>query len=132
VILADTSVWIDFCNGVPSAGALALRRALSETQIVMGDLILAELLQGFRADEVYRKVRDRLSVLDVVTLGGRDVALAAAENYRTLRAKGITIRKTIDVIIATYCIQNGVALLHSDRDFDAMERHLGLRVIKPA
>jgi predicted nucleic acid-binding protein len=132
VILADTSVWIDFCNGVSSAGALTLRRALSEDHIVMGDLILTELLQGFRSDDVYRKVRDRLSVLDVVTLGGRDVALAAAENYRTLRAKGVTVRKTIDVIIATYSIQNNVALLHSDRDFDAMEQHLGLRVVKLA
>lgn len=132
MMLAETSVWVDFCNGVPSAGTLALRKALGETQIVMGDLILAELLQGFRSDDVYRKVRDRLAVLDVVTLGGRDIALLSAGNYRTLRAKGVTVRKTIDLIIASYCIQNSVALLHRDRDFDAMEQHLGLRVVKLA
>lgn len=130
MIVADTSVWIDFFNGVPSAGTEALRPALRDAQVLMGDLILAELLQGFRSDDVYRSVRERLSALDVVTLGGRDVALASAENYRLLRVKGITVRKTIDMIIATFCVRHSLSLLHNDRDFDPMQRHLGLRVVK--
>lgn len=130
MIVADTSVWIGFINGVSSTSVDTLRTALTEADVIMGDLILTELLQGFRSDSAYRAVRDRLLVLDIVTLGGREIALEAADNYRRLRAKGVTVRKTIDMIIATYCIRHSIPLLHSDRDFDPMEKHLGLRVVR--
>ena len=89
-----------------------------------------EVLQGFRTDKQVLIARDRLALIPVAMLGGERMAIAAAENYRFLRAKGITVRKTIDMLIGTYCIANNIALLHSDRDFDPLEKHLGLKVYR--
>ena len=129
MIVADTSVWIDFFNGADSPGVGSLRAAITNAEVIMGDLILTEVLQGFRSDKNYRTVRDRLMTLGIVTLGGRNIALEAADNYQRLRTKGVTVRKTIDMIIATYCIRHNLPLLHGDRDFDPMQRYLGLQVV---
>lgn len=129
MVLVDTSVWVDYFNGVETWQADHLDRLLGTGRILMGDLILTELLQGFAEDADHDRARALLSDLNYADLVGRDVALAAAENYRKLRRRGLTVRKTIDVIIGTFCIVNDHELLHSDRDFDPMEAHLGLRVV---
>ena len=130
MVLVDTSVWIDYFNGVNSQPADRLDGLLGTGRLLIGDLILTELLQGFARDADYRRARTLLLDLPCADLVGREVTLAAADNYRRLRARGITVRKTIDVLIGTYCILAGHELLHSDRDFDALERHLGLRVLQ--
>ncbi len=109
----------------------ALESLLGRELVVIGDLIVTEVLQGFRSDSAYRQARTLLDPLTLCQLGGREVALAAAHNYRHLRARGVTVRKTIDVVIASFCMLHGLDLLHADRDFDAMERDLGLRVYRP-
>lgn len=126
-ILADSSVWIDFLTDRPSSQAESLAAALIRNDVVMGDLILVEILQGIRSDRRFDAVRDRLIRLPMIDVGGRHIAVQAAANYRALRARGITVRKTIDVLIATRCIVEGWALLYSDRDFDPFVAHLGLR-----
>jgi predicted nucleic acid-binding protein len=131
MVLVDTSVWVDFFNGVVTPETDELDALLGSGRVLIGDLILTELLQGFASDRDYRRARALLSELPYADLAGRDVALRAAEHYRRLRARGVTVRKTIDVIIGTFCILNGHDLLHSDRDFDPMERTLGLRVLHP-
>ena len=128
MILVDTSVWIDYFNGRVTPQTDALDAVLSREPILIGDLILTEVLQGFRRDAEYRKARLLLDTLDLRVLGGRQVALAAADNYRMLRRLGITPRKTIDMIIAAYCLVNALELLHCDRDFDVLEKELGLLV----
>lgn len=130
MVLVDTSVWVDYFNGVASPEANLLDRLLGTGRLLIGDLILAEVLQGFALDSDLRRARRLLLDLPYVDLVGRDMALAAAAHFRALRARGITVRKTIDVLIGTYCILVGHELLHSDRDFDALERHLGLRVAR--
>ena len=97
--------------------------------IVIGDLILAEVLQGFRAEGDARKARTALDRLLFQPMVGRDVALASARNYRALRARDVTVRKTIDMLIATFCLENGHRLLHSDRDFVPIVEHLGLETL---
>jgi hypothetical protein len=129
MILVDSSVWIDYFGGVDSPGAEQLDALLGVELLATGDLILAEVLQGFAAEQDYRQARTLLESFEVVPLAGRDVCVEAAENFRTLRRKGVTVRKTIDTIIATCCIRNGYHLLHNDRDFDAFVLHLGLRVL---
>ena len=94
-------------------------------------MILCEVLQGFREEWKFERVASELRLLPILSLGGEDLAVASARNYRLLRSKGITIRKTIDCLIATFCIEHGHQLLHRDRDFDPFETHLGLRVIHP-
>ena len=131
MILADSSVWIDYFNGRPTPEADALDDLLGHEPVLTGDLILTEVLQGFRRDTDYRKARTLLETLELRTLGGRQVAVAAADNYRALRRRGITPRKTIDMMIGTYCIVHGLKLLHADRDFDVLEKELGLPVLKP-
>jgi predicted nucleic acid-binding protein len=131
MIVVDTSVWIDFFNGRPTAEVDALTELLGERPIVVGDLTLAEVLSGFRHDADYRKARSLLERCEFRPMVGKDVAVEAANNYRRLRRVGITVRKTVDVLIGTFCIVNGLPLLHSDRDFDALEEHLGL-VVWPA
>ena len=126
MILADTSTWIDHLRGAETEAALALDDALSYRRVIMGDLILVEILQGYRSDRIAREVEALLAPLEVMILGGKPVALKAAENYKLLREKGITVRGAIDVIIATWCIMNGVPLIHADRDFTGMEKWLGL------
>ena len=132
MVLVDSSVWIDYFNGTPSAECDALDGLLGRELVLIGDLILTEVLQGFRTDAGYHEARSLLEPLGFRRLGGRAVALAAAENYRFLRSRGVTVRKTIDVMIATYCILHTLELLHADRDFDAMEQHLGLQVYRSA
>jgi predicted nucleic acid-binding protein len=130
MVLVDTSVWVDFFNGVDTAEANELDRLLGSGRILTGDLILAEILQGFVREADYRRARNLLTDIPYTDLVGREVALAAADNYRRLRRRGITVRRTIDVIIGTFCIVNSHQLLHSDRDFDPMEEALGLRVFR--
>lgn len=128
MILVDSSVWIDYFRGTPSAEAAHLDMLLGTEPVLMGDLILTEVLQGFATDADFNQARTLLDAFAVVPLGGTKICVQAARNFRTLRRHGVSVRKTIDTIIATCCIENGYALLHNDRDFDAFERHLGLKV----
>jgi predicted nucleic acid-binding protein len=127
VILVDSSVWIDYFRGSPTREADRLDVLLGSEILLIGDLILTEVLQGFVADRAFNQARRMLAALDVVEIGGRDVAIRAAHNFRSLRARGITVRKTIDTLIATRCIADKIPLLYSDRDFDPFVAHLGLR-----
>jgi len=129
VILVDSSVWIDFFRNQPTPQAEWLDRNLGVEGLIVGDLILAEVLRGFKDDRGFNEARRMLARLEQVLLGGQDLAVEAARNFRKLRARGVTVRGTIDVIIATRCVLDGLWLLHSDRDFDAFEEHLGLRVV---
>jgi predicted nucleic acid-binding protein len=126
MILVDSSVWIDYFRGTPTLQANKLDALLGSEPLVVGDLILAEVLQGFGNDKDFNRARSLLSQLDVVELCGRDLAIQAARNHRRLRSFGITVRKTIDTIIATHCIESDLELLHSDRDFEPFVTHLGL------
>ena len=132
MLVADSSVWIDFFNGQDTPQTSLLDRALQIEPILLGDLILTEVLQGFRRDGDYRRARTALGLLPFEPMGGRDVALRAADHYRDLRKRGVTVRKTIDVLISTFCIINDHVLLHSDRDFEPMEQYLGLKTLRPA
>ena len=132
MILVDSSVWIDYFRGTPSAEADQLDSLLGQEPLAIGDLILTEVLQGFRSEADFTTAKALLGALEVVPLAGRTICEQAATNFRLLRRKGISVRKTVDTIIATFCIENGYALLHNDRDFDAFEEHLGLRVAPSA
>jgi predicted nucleic acid-binding protein len=129
VILVDSSVWIDYFNGAASAHTDILDEKLGEEPVGIGDLMLTEVLQGFRTDSDFQKAKSLLLNIPVFELIGADRAIKAAENYRTLRVKGITVRKTIDTWIATFCIQQRFPLLYTDRDFDPFVQHLGLRTV---
>jgi predicted nucleic acid-binding protein len=131
MILVDSSVWIDYFRGTRTAQTDCLDGLLGTEPVLMGDLILVEVLQGFSVDRDFNQARRFLGTLEVIELGGADIAIEAARNFRKLRARGITVRKTIDTIIATRCIERGLALLHDDRDFDAFAAHLGLRTVTP-
>ena len=131
MILIDSSVWIDYFNGVPSWQTDALDHALSASTILMGDLILTEVLQGFRLDRDFEKAKSLLTELPFRRMGGYQIALQSALNYRRLRKAGVTVRKTIDVFIATYCIEKGLPLLHNDRDFEPLVDHCGLIIYQP-
>lgn len=130
-LLVDSSVWIDYFNGVITPETDYLHRALGQEMIFTGDLIFAEVLQGFRLQKDFDRARMALLKFRVVEMVGVDTAVKSAQNYRFLRAKGITIRKTIDCLIATFCIENNLALLHADRDFNPFEQHLNLQVRHP-
>ena len=127
MILVDTSAWVDYFRGHAARHTDLLDNLLGKEPLAIGDLIVTEVLQGFVFERDFNKARTILGALHFVVIGGRDVALEAARNLRRLRARGITARKTIDTLIATRCIAGGLTLLHNDRDFDAFERHLGLR-----
>ncbi len=127
MILVDSSVWIDYFRGVPSPETNLLDRWLETREVIIGDLILAEVLQGFQSARDFRQARNLLTSLEVVPLVGAQIAIEAVKNYRELRAVGVTVRKTIDTLIATYCLRANLPLLYSDRDFDPFVRHLGLR-----
>ena len=127
MILVDSCEWIDYFRGNPTPEAKKLDMLLGTELIAIGDLILAEVLQGFDNDRAFDQARRLLTSLVIVDLGGRDIAIRAAKSFRALRALGITVRKTIDTVIATRCIASGLALLYSDRDFDPFVEHLGLR-----
>ena len=126
MILVDTSVWIDYFNGKEDIHPEILDSSIVDGTVAIGDIIFLEILQGFRNDKDYQKVRSRLATLDQYELFGNDMVYRCAENYRTLRKKGITIRATTDVIIATYCIKHKLPLLFIDRDFNPFVNHLGL------
>lgn len=130
LILVDSSVWIDYFNGVSKWQTNFLDRALSSQPIVMGDLILTEVLQGFRSDKDFEAAHAFLKELPFKQMGGYKVAVQSAKNYRSLRKAGITVRKTIDVIIATFCITERLPLLHDDRDFNPISAYFPLKVIK--
>ncbi len=130
-LLIDSSVWIAYFNGVISAQTDYLHRVLAQEPLLVGDLILAEVLQGFRHQKDFERARQAMTVFTIAPMVGTEIAIKSALNYRTLRAKGITIRKTIDCLIATFCIENRHTLLHLDRDFDMFEQHLSLRVYHP-
>jgi hypothetical protein len=127
VVIADTSVWIDYFNGTLSVETNALDAALEQGEVAIGDIIFLEILQGFRSDRDYKMARSKLSVLEQYEMLGRDIVIKCADNYRLLKKKGITIRKTNDIIIATFCIENKVPLLFSDRDFLPFVKHLKLK-----
>ena len=129
MILVDSSVWIEFFRDQPTRQAQWLDRNLAVEGLVVGDLILAEVLRGFRQDRGFNEARRLLGKLEQMTLGGAELAVEAARNLRKLRSRGVTVRGTIAVIIATRCIANGLRLLHSDRDFDPFAEHLGLQVV---
>ena len=126
MIVADTSVWIDYFNGNDNPFTDELDSCLAEGIVAIGDLILLEILQGFNNEKDYNLARSTLSTLEQHEMLGHQQALKSAENYRALRKKGLTIRKTADVIIATFCIENKLPLLFSDRDFTPFVDHLGL------
>jgi len=130
MILVDTSVWIDYFNGSDTRETSILDALLGTEPLLIGDLILVEVLQGFRSDAELARATRLLGLLEFRELVGREVAIRSAFNYRSLRARGVTVRKTIDVIIGTWCILNNHQILHSDRDFDPLEKHLGLRVVR--
>lgn len=129
MILVDSSVWIDYFNGTVTRETDLLDSFLGVEPLLIGDLILVEVLQGFRDDRDYRRAKAALDRLTFEPMLGRNMALAAAQNYRKLRASGVTVRKTIDVLIATFCLNGRHRLLHSDRDFKLIQEHLGLRVV---
>ena len=129
MIVVDSSVWIDYFNGEETRQTLLLDAILGSEPVVIGDLILAEVLQGFRSDRDARRALDAMSTLEFEPMVGRDIALASARNYRALRARGVTVRKTIDMLIATWCMENRHVLLHSDRDFEPIRQHLGLETL---
>jgi len=129
LILVDSSVWIDYFNGVATAATDKLDSLLGTEPVAVGDLILVEVLQGFRHERDHGAAKALLTSLTLFDLLGRHMAIRAAENFRTLRKRGITVRKTADAIIATFCIEQGHALLYSDRDFDPFHQHLNLRSV---
>lgn len=131
MLIVDTSVWVDYFNDVKNLQTDYLDIILDKTPILIGDLILTEVLQGFRHDPDFEKVRRLLARFTQVNMVDTILAVQSARNYRFLRQKGITVRKTMDSLIATYCIENEHELLHNDGDFDGYEKHLGLRVIHP-
>ncbi|MDR2187219.1 MAG: PIN domain nuclease [Azonexus sp.] len=130
MLVVDSSVWIDFFNSRPTPARFELRRLLNDGHIrlIVPDLVLFEVLRGFRHERAMRQARLLLLSLSAETCGGEDLALAAAEHYRHLRGRGVTVRSAIDVMVAAFCIQHDYLLLHSDRDYDALATHRGLRV----
>jgi hypothetical protein len=129
VVLVDSSVWIDYLRGATTRETQTLDSLLSEDAVAVGDLIVTEVLQGVRGDKTFDRVRDELEAFALIEIGGYHIALQAAKNYRALKARGISVRKTIDTLIATRCIEDGIPLLHSDRDFEPFVEHLGLKSV---
>jgi predicted nucleic acid-binding protein len=130
VILIDTTVWIDYLRGIPTSQVEWLEGAMERQRLGLVDLILCEVLQGVRDHQHLEEVSHALSRFAIFTTGGTELALAAARNYITLRRQGYTVRKTIDCLIATFCLMHDHALLHNDRDFDPFEQFLGLPVVQ--
>jgi len=126
VIVVDSSVWIDYFRGAATLQSDRLEALLGSEPLAIGDLMLAEVLQGFESDRDFDRALQLLRSLTVIVIAGAEVAVQAARNYRALRARGVTVRKTIDTLIATRCIVDGHALLYSDRGFDPFVEHLGL------
>jgi predicted nucleic acid-binding protein len=131
VVIVDTTVWIDYFRGRRTAQTRWLDQALGVTRVGLCDLILCEILQGMPSDADAAAVLAQMSSFDLLDTGGMDLAVESARNYRRVRARGHTVRRTIDCLIATLCLREGHELLHNDRDFDPFEAMLGLRVIHP-
>ncbi|MEW6085207.1 MAG: PIN domain nuclease [Chloroflexota bacterium] len=131
MLIVDTSVWVDYFNGIENPQTDYLHTNADRIPILMGDLILAEVLQGLRNDSDFEKVRRTLGKFVQVNMVNTALAVQSARNFRFLRQQGVTVRKTIDSLIATYCIEQSHQLLHNDSDFDGFEKHLGLQVIHP-
>jgi hypothetical protein len=129
LILVDSSVRVDYFRGVSTAQTDKLDHLLGREPLAIGDLILAEVLQGFDRERDFKAAQRLLCTLLLVEIGGREIAIQSAKNYRVLRGHGVTVRKTIDTLMATRCIESGFALLRSDRDFDPFAAYLGLRVV---
>ena len=130
-LLVDSSVWISYFNGTVTPETNYLHKNLGIEEIIVGDIILAEVLQGFRHQRDFDQAKSALLKFEVIEIVGKDTAIQSAVHYRTLRAMGITVRKTIDCFIATRCLENGFMLLHDDKDFDPFEQFLGLLVQHP-
>jgi hypothetical protein len=129
MLLVDSTVWIDYFKGVRSPMTDYLDEILGEQIVLVGDIILAEVLQGFRRDRDFERAREALGRFPQVSLSDPELAVQSARNLRILREKGVTVRKTIDCFIATYCIETGTPLLHADRDYEPYEEHLGLKSV---
>jgi predicted nucleic acid-binding protein len=129
--IVDTTVWIDYIGGTANPHTEWLDRELNRQRLGLTDLILGEVLQGIQGDSDFARVRRELSKFDVFATEGEDMAVASAKNYRLLRLHGCTVRKTIDCLIATFCLTEGHSLLHRDRDFEPFEKFLGLRITHP-
>jgi len=126
-LVVDTSVWIDYFNGQQTRQTERLHHVLGQEEVIVGDVILTEVLQGFRRDADFHRARELFRAFPVVSMLGPDMAIKSAGNYRTLRKRGATVRKTIDVMIATWCIEHALPLLYSDRDFEPAVQYLGLQ-----
>lgn len=127
--IVDSSVWIDYFSGKDTSQTDLLHAALGQRAIGLDDIILCEVLQGYRYERDYESARQALLRFPIYAIGGIEIALKSAENYRALRRRGVTVRKTVDCLIATFAIERGFSLLHNDRNFDAFEIHLGLDVV---
>jgi predicted nucleic acid-binding protein len=127
LIFVDSSIWIDYFNGKKTIETNKLDNLLGQESIALGDIVLIEVLQGFRHDKDYKIAKELLTSLTVFELCGNELAIKSADNFRFLRKKGLTIRKTIDVLIATFCIEKDIPLLHSDKDFNPFHQYLRLR-----
>jgi predicted nucleic acid-binding protein len=132
MIIVDSTVWIDYLNGQVTPQTNWLTNEMGQQRLGITDLILCEVLQGIRDDGMSKKVHQEMSAYEIYETGGHNLAVAAAQNYRFLRKNSITVRKTIDCLIATFCLQQGFTLIHNDRDFEPFEKFLGLSVIHPS
>ena len=130
MVFVDTTVWIDYVRGIDAPYTNALDYELLHNKVITGDLIITEFLQGFQDDEDFETAKEIMDSLIYYDMLGKEIAIKSARNFRLLRKQGITIRKTADIIIGTFCIEYGFPLLHNDRDFNPMEKYLGLRVYK--
>ena len=130
MILVDSSVWIEYFNGKINPQTDWLDAALGKEVIIVGDIILAEVLQGFKSDRDFQRAKELFMTFQFMEMLGWEIAVKSAENYRFLRKKGVTVRKTIDVMIGTFCIHNGISLLHDDQDFGPLIKHLKLDAVK--
>lgn len=129
MILIDSSVWIDYFNGVYNQKTDFLYSNLGREEFIIGDLIYTEVLQGFSDDRTYQKAKELLDLFPFKIIGGKEFTLSSANNYRILRKKGVTIRKTVDVLIATFCIENNISLLQNDKDFEPFIKLCNLQSI---
>ena len=128
MILIDSSVLIDYFNGIINPSTEEFNSLLGREVVIIGDYILAEVLQGFKSDKDFKLAKEMLLLFPCFNICNENIAIKSAENFRFLRSKGITIRKTVDLIIGTFCIENDIELLHNDKDFDPMKQHLRLKV----
>jgi predicted nucleic acid-binding protein len=129
-IMVDSSVWIDFMRGQRSAAIDCFRELLFQSRVLVGDLILCEVLQGLPLSQQQDAYEGIFSRNELVIIGSIEVAITAAKHFQRLRAKGVTVRKTIDMLIGSWCILYKVPLLHNDRDYDALEKYCGLKVVR--